>query len=337
MSNFYLDNGYLDMQRIIEKERCPFVVILNGRGTGKTFGALKYVIESKTKFILMRRTQTQVELMRTDELSPFKSVNAICGYSVYVKPINKYVSGVYELTGEVEELRGFIMALSTFSNLRGFDASEVRVVIYDEFIPEPHDRPIKQEGAAFLNFYESTNRNRELSGIEPLKVLLLSNTNTMYSPILESLGVLPTIEKMKRRNKEYSCYQNIVAVYMPLDSPVSAAKKATVLYQIANNGDFVKMSIENAFSTADTEYIRSRPLKEFTPLVAAGSMIVYKHKSNDEYYILENNGNCYDYGQSKTEKLRFAKKYGYLYFKYVNGKVSFQSFAAKLAFEWYFT
>lgn len=337
MSGYYLDNGYLDMERIIAKERCPFVVILNGRGTGKTFGALKYAIESKTRFILMRRTQTQVELMRTDELSPFKSLNREYGYQIIVKPINKYVSGVYDVSSEAEELRGFIMALSTFSNLRGFDASDVKIVIYDEFIPEPHDRPIKQEGSAFLNFYESTNRNRELKGEAPLKVLLLSNTNTLYSPILEALNVLPVIEKMKRRKQEYSVYQNIVAVYMPVDSPVSAAKKSTVLYQVANNGDFVKMSIENAFSTSDMEYIRSRPLKEFTALVSAGSMIVYRHKSNDEYYVLENNSGACDYGQSKTEKLRFEKKYGWLYFKYINGKVSFQSFAAKLSFEWYYT
>lgn len=336
--NYYLDSGYLDMEKIIKNDRAPFIAVLNGRGTGKTFGALKYAIESETPFILMRRTQTQVELMRTDELSPFKAVNRECGFDMIVKPINKYVSGVYCAGEETEELRGYILALSTFSNLRGFDASDVSLVIYDEFIPEPHDRPIKQEGAAFLNCYESINRNRELSGRDPLKVLLLSNTNTMYSPILESLGVLPTIEKMKRRKQEHSVYKDIVSVYMPIDSPVSAAKKETVLYKIANNGDFVKMSIENEFSTGDTEFIRSRPLKEFIPLVSAGSMIVYKHKSADEFYVIENGGRSMcDYGQSKTEKLRFNKKYGYLFFKYINGKISFQSFSAKLAFEWYFT
>lgn len=336
MNSYYLDSGYLDMARMIH-EKAPFIVVLNGRGTGKTFGSLKYAIESGETFIFLRRTQTQVDLLRSEELSPFKAVNRECGFHIIVKPINKYVSGAYDVSGDVEQLRGYVMALSTFSSLRGFDASDVKLAIFDEFIPEAHDRPIKNEGAAFLNFYESVNRNRELSGRDPLKVLLLSNTNTLYSPILESLGVLPIIEKMKRRKQEFSCYQNVVAVFMPIDSPISAAKKATVLYRIANNGDFVKMSLENTFSSGDMEYIRTRPLKEFNPLVAAGTVLIYRHKSNDEYYVLENKGDTYDYGQSKTEKVRFNKKYGWLYFKYINGKVSFQSFTAKLVFEWYFT
>lgn len=334
---YYLENGYLNMPHIIEQDKSPFIVVMNGRGTGKTFGALEYVIEHNVKFILMRRTQTQVELLRTDELSPFKAVNRVKGWSIKVNPINKYVSGVYREADETEELCGYILALSTFSNLRGFDASDVKLVIYDEFIPEPHDRPIKQEGAAFLNCYESINRNRELDGKPPLKVLLLSNTNTLYSPILESLGVLSTVERMKRQGKEYSRLKNLVSVYMPVASPISEAKKATVLYQIANNGDFVNMAIENTFSQGDTEYIGSRPLQEYTPLVCAAGILIHKHKGKDLFYITENTTGRIDYGQSKTEKLRFTSKYGYLYFKYIKGKVIFQNFSCKMFFEWYFT
>ena len=336
--NYYLDSGYLDMPKIIEQDNSPFIVVMNGRGTGKTFGALQYVIERGVKFILMRRTQTQVELLRTDELSPFKAVNRANNWEITVSPINKYVSGVYRpLDEERKELCGYILALSTFSNLRGFDASDVKLIIYDEFIPEPHDRPIKQEGQAFLNCYESINRNRELSGQVPLKVLLLSNTNTMYSPILESLGVLSTVEKMKRHNKEYSRYKNLVSVYMPVASPISEAKRATVLYQIASNGDFVNMAIDNAFSTGDTEYIGSKPLNEYLPLVSCAGIIIHRHKSADSFYVTENNSGRIDYGQSKTEKIRFSTKYGYLYFKYIKGKITFQNFSCKMFFEWYFT
>lgn len=335
--NYYLENGYLNMPRMIEQDNAPFVIVMNGRGTGKTFGALEYVIQHDIKFILMRRTQTQVELLRTDELSPFKAVNREHGWEITVSPINKYVSGVYKPVDDSQVLCGYILALSTFSNLRGFDASDVKIVIYDEFIPEPHDRPIKQEGQAFLNCYESINRNRELTGCKPLKVLLLSNTNTMYSPILESLGVLSTVEKMKRKGKEYSAVKNLVSVYMPIDSPISEAKKRTVLYQVANNGDFIKMAVENAFSTGDTEYIGNKPIKEYLPLVSAAGIIIHRHKSKDEYYVTDNNTGRIDYGQSKTEKLRFSSKYGYLYFKYIKGKVTFQNFTCKMFFEWYFS
>ena len=142
---------------------------------------------------------------------------------------------------------------------------------------------------------------------------------------------------MKRQKKEYSRLKNLVSVYMPVASPISEAKKATVLYQIANNGDFVNMAIENSFSQGDTEYIASRPLQEYTPLVCAAGITVHKHKSKDAYYITDNNTGRVDFGQSKTEKLRFTTKYGYLYFKYIKGKVIFQNFSCKMFFEWYFT
>ena len=47
------------------------------------------------------------------------------------------------------------MALSTVSNLRGFDMSDCTLLIYDEFIPEPHERPLKNEAAALFNAYEN--------------------------------------------------------------------------------------------------------------------------------------------------------------------------------------
>ena len=37
-------------------------------------------------------------------------------------------------------------------------------IIFAEFIPEAHERLIKNEAAALFNFYETINRNRELDG-----------------------------------------------------------------------------------------------------------------------------------------------------------------------------
>jgi hypothetical protein len=38
---------------------------------------------------------------------------------------------------------GYTCALSTLSNMRGFDASDIQLLICDEFIPEKHERLLK--------------------------------------------------------------------------------------------------------------------------------------------------------------------------------------------------
>ena len=43
--NLFLDNGYLNMQEIIETPY-TFIILVTGRGTGKTYGTLKYMVES---------------------------------------------------------------------------------------------------------------------------------------------------------------------------------------------------------------------------------------------------------------------------------------------------
>ena len=52
--SIYLKNGYVDIERILNY-RIPFNFIIGGRGTGKTYGALKYAYENDIRFMLMRR------------------------------------------------------------------------------------------------------------------------------------------------------------------------------------------------------------------------------------------------------------------------------------------
>ena len=104
-------------------------------------------------------------------------------------------------TVDVEEktLHGYTSALSTFSNLRGFDGSNIKILLYDEFIPERHERLIKNEADAFFNVYETINRNRELQGGPPLIALCLSNSNSLASPIFTALNLVKTLERMHNK------------------------------------------------------------------------------------------------------------------------------------------
>ena len=68
----YLDNGYLDFGKILSYN-VAFNFLVGGRGIGKTYGALKYVVDNNIPFVFMRRTQTQLDVLMKDEYQPFKN------------------------------------------------------------------------------------------------------------------------------------------------------------------------------------------------------------------------------------------------------------------------
>ena len=71
----YTKDGYIDMASLYNEDPNVFKFLIGARAIGKTFGAVKYwtdkVRGTGNKFVLMRRTQTQVDLIKTPELNPF--------------------------------------------------------------------------------------------------------------------------------------------------------------------------------------------------------------------------------------------------------------------------
>ena len=72
--SIYLDNGYLNIKQILSYG-LPFNFVVGGRGTGKTYGTLKTAYMENLRFILMRRTQAQCDLINKPEFNPFKVLN----------------------------------------------------------------------------------------------------------------------------------------------------------------------------------------------------------------------------------------------------------------------
>ena len=72
-----------------------FVYILGARGIGKTYGALKYMIEEDRQFILMRRTQTQADLISNESFTPIKSVFNDMELAYKVNKISKQTGAIY--------------------------------------------------------------------------------------------------------------------------------------------------------------------------------------------------------------------------------------------------
>ena len=336
----YDNNGYVDMAAIRRLD-LPFNFIVGGRGTGKTYGSLKNAWETGARFIFMRRSEKILETIRTPELSPFKKLNEDLGISIGFAPAGRHVDGIYKMeTDDDGKLRasgprlGYLLALSTISNIRGFDASDVDLIIYDEFIKEEHERALKGEGKALLNAYETVNRNRELYGQKPVQLFCLSNSEELGNPIFIELGLVQRAERMQRRGIEiYIDRDRGVGLFVLQHSPISKEKGETALYKLSGDSEFSRMALGNRFKEIDDRNVGTRPLIEYKPVVGIGEITVYKHKAGGRFYVTgHRQGDPPVFGMSDTERERFFRAHHYLWEAYMKNKIVFETSTDEILF-----
>lgn len=324
----YLDNGYLDFGPIF-KSPVPYWFICGARGIiGKTYGSLKYAKDNGYKIMYMRRTQAQADISTNPIYSPYKPINRDDGCNIQFRSVNKYSSVIEEQDedGKQIKLLGYTCALSTIANLRSFDASDVDVLIYDEFIPEPHAKPIKEEAAALFNALETLGRNREIDGRPPLKMIALSNSDDVACPIFTELKLVSTARRMQA--KALDMWQNPkrgLSLLIPQDPPLKDKKSQTALYRMAAGSKFTSMALDNVFGNDNFENISSRPLNEYKALVKVGKLVIMRHKSNQHYYVTMHNISCSHYfDDSRIDLARFRSLYPWVYTAYMNKAIIFE-------------
>lgn len=322
----YLENGYIDFEWVYNR-KTPFVWVYGGRGTGKTYGALKFFTERNIKFIYLRRTQTQIDTVCIPEFSPFKAIDNDTGVFHAAKKLSKHTVGFYIADDEGKPSGNPVcvgVALSTIAAIRGFDASDYDCILYDEFIPELHERKIAHEDSALFNAYETINRNRELSGRPPLKMIGLANTNTINNSVFTGFELVSVAEKMKAQGREIGQKEKHTLIDT-FNSPISKEKENTALYKSVS-GAFRDMAISSKFSTISGSRIEPKRIAEYIPVVTVGEITVYRHKSRDELYISSHeSGSPPRFGAQEVELRRFCKSYRWIISAYLHDKIIFES------------
>jgi len=348
--NRYLPNGYIDFKSVTNIDGINFYFLWGGRATGKTYGACEDVAEEARKseenrFLWIRRTETESKLISYETGNIFKSLNSDKNWNIHPFKQRGLFTGYFDCENtedgyKPEKLLGYIGALSTVGNFRGFDMSDVSTIIYDEFIKNPSSRPIKNEGNAVLDLYESINRNREYKGKNPVKFVGLANANDLGNPTFIALDLVERAEYMRKRGKyQYLDFGRGIALFSFDDSKISQEKSETALYKmIGKNHEYSKMALQNKFAIAGDENIKSQPLNEYIPVCVVSSLCIYKHKSKLQYYIsFHKSGKYEEFGSSEIEVKRFLHKYIYLWDLYLNNNIYFETYTAERTFENIFT
>lgn len=344
--NIYLDNGYADMHKIMNLPY-PFIFVIGGRGTGKTYGAVNEILTlpEEEKFFFIRRTQDEADAISYYDLSPFQPVindKPEAFEPIYVSklPHNKSLSGVwwgeYNDDGQLKpkgDAIGYIGALTTIHKIRGFNMETVTVGVYDEFIPEKHVKSIRNEGDAVLNMFETIARNRSLRGKKEFKLVCLSNANSIASPVFQSLGIMDKLDKMAMKGKQECLIPDKgIAVFIFRNSPISEAKKNTALYKAATDNDFATMALRNDFDSNTYLYISQQPLNEYRVVASwAHDVYIYRHKSENKYYVTRHISGTPKkiYNDDEMARRRFKREQRNFLDCWLRGNVAFSDYYCK--------
>lgn len=247
---YLTDIGYLEIE---DTDLSNLSVLLGGRGLGKTFSILKRRLlnalnDDMSKFIWLRDTDTVIKKIAAGNslASPIIARTPNMP-KITIEKINGNYCFVTDFKGENERILGYLMALSTFHNARGINYDDVNCIVWDEFIPEEGTIVKKNQGIIFLNAYESICRNRELEGQKPVQIIFLSNTNDIYSDVLEDLGVSELIENMMYKN-EKSYKDDDIWIQFLESKEFYEKKKDTFIYRISKNYKFSNMALDNNFN-----------------------------------------------------------------------------------------
>ena len=328
MGRIYQKNGWVNWDYIMGQEE-SIISIVGARGIGKTYGCFRWLLEHKQKFIYLRRLKSQLEECKKETGNPFKKVNS--DLDLNVKPYTAGGTVLFNYTEKAGETAAVGVALSVVANIRGIDFSDYDYIVFDEFIASDGERPIKNEFQAFLNFYETVNRNRELEGKPAVKCLMLGNANRISNPYFTGWHCMRRVLNMiKGKQCVWRTDDHTRMIILLIDSPISEMKEKTILYQNANN-DFISMALDNAFRTDET-LIKSEPLKEFSHIVSVGEIGIYKHKSERRYYVSATVGEPFYEAYGIGLKMFQLDYYMLRVYYMVNKKMTFESFEVELLF-----
>lgn len=329
MAKIYTNDGWVNWDYILSQD-ASFISIVGARGVGKTYGCFKKLVDEGKKFIYLRRLKSQLDQCGKPEGNPFKKINDDIGHDIKPFPSGGIIS--FRETDKTGALVSVGVALSVVANVRGIDFSDFDYIVFDEFIASIGERPIKNEFSAFLNFYETVNRNRELSGKNPVKCLMLGNANTLINPYFSGWHFMKTAVRMITGGQMvWRTEDNTRMVILLLNSPISEKKRGTALYQNATN-DFIDMALDNAFRTDETK-IKSEPLKEYIHIVSVGEIGIYKHKSERKYYVSSTQAKEPYYDSFGIGLKMFQQDFYMLRIHYMVSKnVLFESFEVEVIF-----
>ena len=272
-------------------------LIWSKRGPGKTYSTLRMCIEDKKKFVFLKRTIVDVDMLcasgsRKDvefDISPFVPLNRDFGLDIKPVKIIKGIAGFYHCNEEGKPAGspvGSACALSAAKDIKGFDLSECDYLIFDEFIPKRHERLNRNEGDQLMDIYMTVSRDRVQRGRGELVLICLANATSINNPVFNTLDVMDIAAEMDLKNEEYHL-QNWRRILLHRIPSVDVPEEEKTGIELAMTGTaWADMAFGGHFAYDDFTAVSHQRLKGYHPICS------YTYKK-ETVYIYEKDGKYY--------------------------------------------
>ena len=272
-------------------------LIWSKRGPGKTYSTLRKCIEDKEKFVFLKRTIVDVDMLcasgtRKDiefDISPFVPLNRDFGWDIKPVKIIKGIAGFYHCSEEGKPAGspvGYACALSAAKDIKGFDLSECDYLIFDEFIPKRHERLNRNEGDQLMDIYMTVSRDRVQRGRGELTLICLANATSINNPVFNVLDVMDIAAEMDLKNEEYHL-QNWRRILLHKIPSIEVPEEEKTGIELAMTGTaWAEMAFGGHFAYDDFTAVSHQRLKGYHPVCS------YTYKK-ETVYIYEKDGKYY--------------------------------------------
>lgn len=250
---------YYDYQNVLSYNAL-FSFIIGERGVGKTYGAIKHVINRFIKygeeFVYLRRYKTELKNSVPKFFDALITNNEFKNHKLTVS------SGKFMCDNKV---CGYPLALSVANILKSTSFSKVKWIIFDEFIIDKGCyHYLQNEVTQLLDIVETIGRLRDI------KVLFLGNAISITNP--------------------YFTYFDLT---LPYKSNIKTFKDGLILVNYIKNEEYRKVKKESKFGKLinGTEYGKYAIDNEF--LRDSKAFIKKKSQQSKFYFTLYLNGKTY--------------------------------------------
>lgn len=286
-------------------------MVVGGRNTGKTYGALTYYLMEKEPNVFVKRTNKDIELLCAGnhigdkapdydiDLSPYKSINRDTGEHIKAFKIDDGLGAFFKCNQEGcadGSPVAYLLSLFAVSKYKGFDLSECPAIIFDEFIPQPWDRVNRKEGEQLMELYKTVARDRTLRGKPELKLICLANAVNVFNYTAEVLEVTDIIADMTIHKREVTYLEDrgIFIRILQTSEKMMQEEQKTGIYRAMQGTAWGRVAFGNEFAYNDFSNVGKVALKGYRPEVKITHKMqdFYIYSNGERYYMTTAKSKC---------------------------------------------
>ena len=278
--------------------------IWSKRGPGKTYSALWMCYYNDIKFIYMKRTDKDVNLILSNngldfDASPYKDLKRDKNINVVGVKIDDGIGGFYEADqeGNPKKLLCYVLSFNKVQAYKGFGFSDCEFIIFDEVIPQKGERVKRSEGENLLDLYMTVSRDRQKRGRKPLKMLLFCNAEEISTPVTKELEIIDDIADLNVSGEPVKLTdRNMLLHHITNEEvPISDAEMDGIYEGMKGTAWFDK-AFGGYFSGNDFTNITKRSIRRSTPLIhliyRKHDYYIYYNEEKQKYYMCDTPAKC---------------------------------------------